>query len=119
MPQITLEYTNNISPDIDFKAFLAQAHKDIAELIETKPENCKSRILCRDNYVIGNGDEKNAMLYLTVEILAGRDNQQKAKLSQHLLEVLHDLLQQERKKLDLQTIVYIKDLDTENYTKLT
>ena len=67
MPHITLELTQNIADHWNPSGFLNIAHDKMVNIIETKLYNCKSRVICHENFYIGNGDIHNAFIFLRVE----------------------------------------------------
>jgi 5-carboxymethyl-2-hydroxymuconate isomerase len=71
MPQITLEYTNNIT-EADMKIISKDIHNILAEKLPTKIENCKTRIIKIDNYIIGDDSQNNGFICLSIKVLKGR-----------------------------------------------
>ena len=88
MPQIALEQTKEVSGLWAPKAFLKQVHEIIHQTIGASIASCKSRIITYDEYVIGDGEQNESFVYLTVNILSGRTEQVKIDLANRLYSEL-------------------------------
>lgn len=110
MPLLTLEYTSNLNAHFNPRDFLLNSHVKIAKQIDTKLENCKSRVIMHDNFVMGSGGDEKAFVILTVEILQGRDFDIRSKLADDLLGYLHGTFYDDNLDLVVQLSVQIKEL---------
>ncbi|MCF9046049.1 5-carboxymethyl-2-hydroxymuconate Delta-isomerase [Acinetobacter nectaris] len=89
MPNLTLEYTGNL--DIDTQELLLELHQVLfdSKLFEYK-HDIKSRAIQFDEFLIGDGREKNAFIHLKVCVLTGRTTAQLQKLNEALLQTIKD-----------------------------
>ncbi|ESK40904.1 hypothetical protein P256_00332 [Acinetobacter nectaris CIP 110549] len=89
MPNLTLEYTGNL--DIDTQELLLELHQVLfdSKLFEYK-HDIKSRAIQFDEFLIGDGHEKNAFIHLKVCVLTGRTTAQLQKLNEALLQTIKD-----------------------------
>lgn len=87
MPNLTLEYTGNL--DIDTQELLLELHQVLfdSKLFEYK-HDIKSRAIQFDEFLIGDGREKNAFIHLKVCVLTGRTTAQLQKLNEALLQTI-------------------------------
>ncbi|MCF9033801.1 5-carboxymethyl-2-hydroxymuconate Delta-isomerase [Acinetobacter nectaris] len=89
MPNLTLEYTGNL--DIDTQELLLELHQVLfdSKLFEYK-HDIKSRAIQFDEFLIGDGREKNAFIHLKICVLTGRTTAQLQKLNEALLQTIKD-----------------------------
>lgn len=89
MPNLTLQYSGNL--DIDTQDLLLELHGVLfdSELFEYK-HDIKSRAIQFDEFLIGDGLEKNAFIHLQVCVLNGRTTEQLQKLNEQLLQKIKD-----------------------------
>lgn len=89
MPNLTLEYTGNL--DIDTQELLLELHQVLfdSKLFEYK-HDIKSRAIQFDEFLIGDGREKNAFIHLKVCVLTCRTTAQLQKLNEALLQTIKD-----------------------------
>ena len=85
MPQVTLEYSKNIGK-FDHQQLFKQIHEVLTTI--TAIESCKSRAICHEDYYIGNGDRDNALVFLRIAILSGRDEATKQKVGQQCFDIV-------------------------------
>lgn len=116
MPQIKLEYSSNIQSEVNFKNLLLEVHRNVAQIINCDIYNCKSRVIKLDNYLIGEGELKNAMIHLDIAILDGRPDDVKIELGEKILSIL-DTYFSGNSDLATQITVDIKDLQRKLYFK--
>ncbi|MBF7689414.1 5-carboxymethyl-2-hydroxymuconate Delta-isomerase [Acinetobacter pollinis] len=89
MPNLTLQYSGNL--DIDTQDLLLELHGVLfdSELFEYK-HDIKSRAIQFDEFLIGDGLEKNAFIHLQVCVLNGRTTEQLQQLNEQLLQKIKD-----------------------------
>ena len=117
MPQIVLEYTNNIDLDLDHNNLFSQIHKLIHKHAGIKIENCKSRVIKLDKYYIGDGKRQNAFIHLEIKILEGRSYQIKSELGNLTLKLLEKYFSEVKKDFDLQITIELIDIEKNSYFK--
>ena len=115
MPQIFLEYTANIR-DINFKKLLAEVHSILSQRLPTNIESCKSRIIKHNDYLIGDGNQNNALVNIDIAVLPGRTEELLRSVAIEIKELLESSLKVEKNiGLVLQVCVSIKDVPSIYY----
>jgi 5-carboxymethyl-2-hydroxymuconate isomerase len=118
MPQLTLQYTDNISSQVDFNQIFSQLHDVLSEVAGIRIENCKSRAMALSDYRVGRGEAGGAFVHVEVAILAGRPMETREKIGRHMLEVLRTAYARPFGELDLQITVEVRDLQQDLYFKI-
>jgi len=73
MPHVTFEVSDNLpTKDRINDDLLKQCHVLLAAKLPTTVDTCKSRVIELNHYYLGDGDKKNAMVHITLKVLAGR-----------------------------------------------
>lgn len=116
MPQITLEYSSNISREVNFKNLLLEIHRNVSQIVNCDILNCKSRVTKLDNYLIGDGEVSNAMIHLEIAILDGRTEEVKTELGEKILSIIETYFAGSY-GLKIQITVDVKDLQRQFYFK--
>lgn len=117
MPQITLEQTSNLNTRWQPTLFLKTVHEIIAQHIDANISQCKSRIVTRDDFFVGDGSQTQAFVNLTVNILSGRAERAKIDLATHLLQQLNQQLKALIPGEKIAVSCYVGDLVRECYVK--
>ena len=117
MPQIRLEYSDDLQPLPDLRAVFAQIHAALHETAGAAMANSKSRATAVEAY-IGDGDAANALVHLGIELMEGRSTEVKARASDRCLEILELAFEPASDGRNLQITVDITDLERATYRKL-
>ena len=90
MPHITIEYTANLHAlDVDRRALLEDLHEQLAALGEgIVRTDIKSRFICLEDYLIGDGHTANAFVHARLALLDKRTEDFKSQAAQSVLNVL-------------------------------
>lgn len=115
MPILNFEYTDNLKIDTKIKSFLLETHAILVQEIKTDLRTCRSNIKKISDFIIGDGDAKNAYIILHVQMLPGRSDDIKHKTGKILLEKIHHAFSDEIKKHDTQVRVYLTETDKKYY----
>lgn len=115
MPILNFEYTDNLKIDSKTKSFLLSTHEILVKEIKTDLRTCRSSIKKISDYVIGDGDSKNAYIILHIQMLPGRTDDIKNNTGKILLEKIHRDFSDEIKKYDTQVRVYLTETDKKYY----
>ena len=90
MPQVIVEYTNNIKAEADIPALLKKVNQTI--IVQPggifPPGGTRSRALELTDYRMADGDEDYAFVHVTFKIGAGRTEAQKKKVCDDLFEMM-------------------------------
>lgn len=109
MPQILLEYTDNIVEN-DLSETLLKVHHILTEQLPAELNTCKSRLSRLENYVIGNGEKDHAFVHLSVDVKKGRAPELLDSVASNLLNILKETFAAASSKLNLQITVAIGEL---------
>jgi 5-carboxymethyl-2-hydroxymuconate isomerase len=117
MPQITLQYTDNVQQREAFSELFAQIHLIVSEVGGIRVGNCKSRAIRLEDYFVAAGDAQRGFVHLDLAILEGRTVEVKRELGQRCLDTLKRNYEPVNKALDLQITVEIRDMRRDAYFK--
>ncbi|MET7615369.1 5-carboxymethyl-2-hydroxymuconate Delta-isomerase [Streptomyces sp. NPDC005408] len=88
MPQITVDYSENLESAFDRRDFALALHPLIVETIDTKLSACKTRFRRVDETVVAGGTPADALVHIGIGLLPGRADELKAQLSEAVLGLL-------------------------------
>ncbi|MGW6708241.1 5-carboxymethyl-2-hydroxymuconate Delta-isomerase [Streptomyces sp. NPDC054956] len=88
MPQITVDYSANLSEAFDRRGFALALHELTVRVADAALENCKTRFRCLDEVYVGDGAPGKALVHVQVGLLPGRSEAVKAELSEAALALL-------------------------------
>ena len=117
MPQITLEYTSNISDIEDFKPAIISLHKILESQCKVNINNCKARINRIDNFLVGNGNPSGKYMHLEVKLFEGRSEEIISSLGELLIDNLSNYKSIAQKNPDLDLTVHIIGVERAKYFK--
>lgn len=117
MPQLTLDYSNNITQTINFKVLFSQLHRVLHQVGNVNIDNCKSRAIRQNEYYVGNGIKENAFAHLEIRFLEGRPMGLKQAIGEACLQILETHLEETIDKLNPQITVEIVDIPKSSYFK--
>lgn len=117
MPQITVEFSQVLSQSFDRRAFALALHPMAAELIGSALPSFKTRFTAIDEGVIGDGDDRHAMVHVDFRLLSGRPAELKRRLGTAVLELARAHVTPVA-GLDIQVTVEVRDLDRAHYHKV-
>ncbi|HXG99302.1 MAG TPA: 5-carboxymethyl-2-hydroxymuconate Delta-isomerase [Sphingomicrobium sp.] len=117
MPQVLIEYSQNVADIFDARGLALRLHQEMAPIIDSPPEEWKTRLIELEKTVIGDGSDNQAMIHVDVRILTGRSDVVKRRLGEAVLILAKAAV--ERTELKLQITVEVRELDRPNYHKFT
>jgi 5-carboxymethyl-2-hydroxymuconate isomerase len=117
MPHLTLEYTNNVSAEINVHELLTAFHGILADVAGIRIENCKSRAIPLDDYLVGAGSPKGAFVHLEVRLFKGRSETLKREIGSRFLKLLGEYFVTPLAESELQITVQIVEMQKECYFK--
>ena len=88
MPNLTLEYTDNL--DFDVQTLLARLHAELVATGAIKLKGIKSRAVRYSEYRIADGNPEYAFVSVNLLIRAGRPLEVQRDMSQRILAVLKE-----------------------------
>ncbi|MFJ4470701.1 5-carboxymethyl-2-hydroxymuconate Delta-isomerase [Streptomyces sp. NPDC089424] len=88
MPQITVDHSATLADDFDRPAFARALHTAVVEIAAARLPACKTQFRPAADTVVGDESEGHAVVHVTVGLLAGRDDDTKARLTETVLDLL-------------------------------
>ncbi|WP_341665961.1 5-carboxymethyl-2-hydroxymuconate Delta-isomerase [Vibrio sp.] len=113
MPNLVMEYSHSVEDLVDVNRLLKALHQVALECDLFEPNSVKSRSLCYQNWLVGQTGTNADFIHINFDLLDGRTQEQKKRLSCQLMEVL----QQEAGQVHSLTI-NIRDMDKECFLKV-
>ncbi|MEU5087831.1 5-carboxymethyl-2-hydroxymuconate Delta-isomerase [Streptomyces sp. NPDC021356] len=90
MPQITVDYSEQLADAFDRGAFARDVHARTVEIADAKPAACKTQFRRTEDTTVGPDAEGHAIVHVTIGLLAGRSDETKARLAEAVLDALRD-----------------------------
>ncbi|MEV5165691.1 5-carboxymethyl-2-hydroxymuconate Delta-isomerase [Streptomyces werraensis] len=110
MPQITVDYSDNLADGFDRPAFARDLHLAVVEIAAAKPPACKTRFRRTEDPVVGADTEGHALAHVHIALLPGRTDETKARLSETVLGLLRQHVKPAGGQM-LHASAEIRDLD--------
>jgi len=88
MPQLTLEYTDNL--EFDIQSLLARLHSELAATGAINLKGLKSRAVRHSEYRIADGNPQYAFVHVSLLIREGRPLEVQKDASQRVMAVLKE-----------------------------
>ena len=88
MPHCILEYSGNAVDEPDWSATLAALHRLLTATGLFVLDDIKSRVVRRDDFLVGDGRGDRAFVALEIQILSGRPDEVKGEICDAALRVL-------------------------------
>lgn len=115
MPQLTLEFSENVIEKNELDNLFQRCHMVLAEILPTSIESCKSRAIEHKIYYIGNGAPNNAFVHVNLKIMAGRSYDTQNAAGHEVMELLKTHFAKSLAKLNLQITLEIDELQKTYY----
>lgn len=119
MPQITLEYSQNLRWNVSFSSLFLELHHILADVAEIAIENCKSRAVCHGEVFIGEGVADNSFAHLTIGLYQGRPAGVKLEIGRRALGLMQRHLVPASELPVPQITVEFREFRRSDYLKLT
>ncbi|GAA3305813.1 5-carboxymethyl-2-hydroxymuconate Delta-isomerase [Streptomyces cinereospinus] len=110
MPQITVDYSEQLAQDFDRPGFAQALHATVVEIAAAKPPACKTRFRRSEDTTVGPDAEGHAVVHVTLALLAGRTDETKTRLAEAVLELLRQYVKPAA-GLALHASAEVRDLD--------
>jgi 5-carboxymethyl-2-hydroxymuconate isomerase len=117
MPQIILEYSSNIRQKVESGALLGEISSIISAAGDIPVEDFKSRLVRREEFLVGEGGGRDAFVHLEIGLFAGRPHEVKRRIGEDCIEYLEEYFAPSAHELSLQTTVEIREIEKEAYFK--
>jgi 5-carboxymethyl-2-hydroxymuconate isomerase len=109
VPHITLEYTANIVEE-SFKELLLEIHAILSKHLPTDINNCKSRIIKHNSYLVSDGSPTCAFINIIIDVLPGRKEDLLRSIALKIKLLVKERLRGSNFGLDLQFSISVKNL---------
>ena len=111
MPQITVDHSRFVS--FDREEFARGLHGALVEIAAAKPEACKTQFRASEVTAFGYedpGEHGHRVVHVTIGLLAGRTDETKARLTEAVLELLREHIEDDGGAV-LHASAEVRDLD--------
>lgn len=117
MPHCILEASDNLLDPPDWQGLLGDLHRTLAGTGLFSEADIKSRVIRHDTFRVADGAPDRAFVTLDVQILEGRTDEVKARISEALLSVLTGAFPRSAAAMRLNVTVQISDLHRPSYRR--
>ena len=118
MPQMIVEYSENIQNLDAQKLLLGLNHSLFDTGLVAHPDDIKSRARANTNFLIGFGENPQAYIHVKLAVLTGRTPEQKALMADTLSEFLNTFNDYSASGLEVQLCVELTEMPKEIYRKI-
>jgi len=119
MPHCILEASDNLLDTPDWGALLASLHAALVGTGLFKEADLKSRVILHRHFRVADGAPDRAFATLDVQILEGRDDATKARISEALMAVLAGAFPRTAAAMRLNLTVQVSELHRASYRRAT
>jgi len=92
MPHITIEYSENLEPEVAVQALVDRVHEAAIETGIFPLGGIRTRAVARRHYRIADGDPANAFVHVELRIAPGRDAATRERAGSQVFAALTDAL---------------------------
>jgi 5-carboxymethyl-2-hydroxymuconate isomerase len=117
MPHIRLEYTDNINITTNFDDLFKNLHRVLVEYGDIDINNCKSRAIKLDRYLIADDQTNSSFIHLDVRIFSGRSKEVIRNIGEHFKSVLVENFVKDKARDNVQITIEVQEIKKENYFK--
>ncbi|MEO8195525.1 MAG: 5-carboxymethyl-2-hydroxymuconate Delta-isomerase [Thermoanaerobaculia bacterium] len=117
MPHCILEYSGNVIDEPDGSATLAALHRVLMATGLFVLDDIKSRLVRRDDFLVGDGRGDRAFVALEIQILSGRTDEVKGEICDAALQVLVRAFPRTVEKMTTSLTVQISDIHRPSYRR--
>ena len=117
MPHCILEVSDNLLDSPDWQDLLGAIHRTLVGTGLFSEADLKSRVIRHDTFRVADGAPDRAFVTLDVQILEGRPDEVKARISDVLLPVLAGAFPRSAAGMKLNITVQVSDLHRLSYRR--
>ena len=118
MPHLRLEYSGNIKVSGDrFKILFSRLHEALVNKAGAELFRCQSRVICCENFYVGDGEKTRAFVCLQVLLLEGRTPNQLQETGVELLQILKDEFKDLLVRYNAQISVHLNEIPADRSCK--
>lgn len=118
MPQMVVEYSDNIQ-NLDAQKLLNGLNHSLFDTgLVNHPDDIKSRVRANSDFLIGFGENPQAYIHVRLAIMTGRNTEQKNLMADYLSDFLNGFKDYQATGLEVQLCVEIAEMPKEHYRKV-
>ncbi|MFF8292611.1 5-carboxymethyl-2-hydroxymuconate Delta-isomerase [Streptomyces sp. NPDC016309] len=110
MPQITVDYSASLEEDFDRRGLALALHPLVVETVDARLAACKTRTRRVEDTVTGDGTADDALVHIAVDLLAGRAEESKARLTEAAVALVPQFVRPAEGRV-LHVSAEVRDLD--------
>ncbi|MGE4312657.1 MAG: 5-carboxymethyl-2-hydroxymuconate Delta-isomerase [Pseudobdellovibrionaceae bacterium] len=114
MPHITLEYSESLKGHFELHTLLRRMHEELASFPTVDKHKIKTRAVALTDCIVGNDDDPDQMMHVTVKLLEGRSVELRRTIGEALQKVVKSHLLSD---LYCSVTVHILEMDRETYAE--
>lgn len=119
MPHCILEASDNLLDAPDWAGLLERLHGALAATGLFREEDLKSRVILHRTFRVADGAPDRAFVTLDLQIMEGREDEVKARLSDLLMPVLAKAFPRTSAAMRLNLTVQVSELHRPSYRRQT
>lgn len=117
MPQISVEYTENIASAADWQSAALEMHAAVETIFGADITTCKSRLIAVQNFVVGTGGGGQGFVHITIAVMPGRSSEQFKTATDAVTALFERALNIAPLPVAVQITCEIRELDGASYNK--
>jgi 5-carboxymethyl-2-hydroxymuconate isomerase len=86
MPHIIIEHSNTSDTNLNLKELSRTLHNYLAEQDSVKKVAIKTRTQLVENVIVGEDDQENRFIHITIKLLTGRPEGLRQAISENMFE---------------------------------
>lgn len=110
MPQITVDYPEQLEESFDRRGFALALHPLVVDTVAATLPACKTRFRRTADHVVGEEDTGHAVLHVGIALLPGRTDEAKAALTEATLSLVGQYVKP-GDGVELHASAEVRDLD--------
>lgn len=117
MPHLTIEYSANLEPDIDFAELVGVMHEKAVTIDALPRGGIRTRAAKREHFMIADGHPDNGFINVTLRIAKGRSVEVQEATGKMLFGTLTDFVQSVYQSRPLALSFEIQEINPETRWK--
>lgn len=88
MPNLIMEYTNSVDERASIPLLLEELHQGLIDSLLFEVPAIKSRAIRLNDWLVGEKQDREDFIHVTVELMEGRTDEQKSQLAEKLIHIM-------------------------------
>ena len=115
MPHCTFEYSANLEIESKLTLFLSDLHGELMKTGVFELRQIKSRAAKRDYFLVGDGNSKNAFIYLEIAILDGRTLEKRQEIGKRAYDLVLRSFAEAIQSHNCSVGIEVREIERERY----